>query len=226
MEIITHNKVKLIQWLCGEELILQHVRARNLVTQTEYIKVKSIQDPSANITELLDIILKKGDSICVAFLELLKNDDVNESRPELKDWITTVDTSEIKADFQLSTQSTEIKADFQHSTQSPDISVNITGKSGSSISTPVFIGSPISNDQEFLKKNRGELIDKVKNVERITDDLHYLTDEMEAIIQAERSDKAKMRKVLEYTYSKKAAKLLVDALYKHAKDVMENLITD
>lgn len=95
MEIITHKKVKLIQWLCGEELILQHVHARKLVTQTEYIKVKSIQDPSANITELLDIILQKGDLVCVAFLELLKNDDVNESRPELKDWIATVDTSGI-----------------------------------------------------------------------------------------------------------------------------------
>ncbi|KAK2849815.1 hypothetical protein Q7C36_008598 [Tachysurus vachellii] len=194
MEIITHNKVKLIQWLCGEELVLQHVHARKLVTQKEYIKVKSIQDPSANITELLDIILQKGDLVCVAFLELLKNDDVNESRPELKDWITTVDTSALA-----------------HKTEKTNPSQAGTLK--------------IPDDQEFLKKNRGRLIDKVKNVERIIDDLNYLSDEMAANIRAERTDQAKMRKVLEYTTSRKAAKLLVDALHKHANDVMEDLIT-
>ncbi|XP_060786040.1 caspase-8-like [Neoarius graeffei] len=93
MEIITKTKVKLIEWLCGEELILQHVRAQNLITTTEYMKVKSIRDPTEKIIELLDLIMKKGESRCIAFLELLKRDDVNESRPGLREWITAINTS-------------------------------------------------------------------------------------------------------------------------------------
>ncbi|KAK3543312.1 hypothetical protein QTP70_014028 [Hemibagrus guttatus] len=93
MNIIGENKVKLIDWLCEEGMILQYVQSRKLVTMTEYTKVKSIQDPIEKITELLDIILKKGNPTCIAFLQLLKEDKVNESRPELKQWLTTVNTS-------------------------------------------------------------------------------------------------------------------------------------
>ncbi|KAL7865391.1 hypothetical protein SRHO_G00106380 [Serrasalmus rhombeus] len=81
----------------------------------------------------------------------------------------------------------------------------------------------IADYEEFLMRNRCALIDKVKNVVRITDNLHYLTDEMRALVQAEPTDQAKMRKVLEFTNSIKAAKRLVEALWEHAGDVMEDL---
>lgn len=93
MDVIIDKKVKLIEWLCGEEIILQHVSSRKLITMNEYTKVKSIQDPVKNVTELLDLIYRKGNETCIAFLELLKEDGVNESRPELKEWIKTVNTS-------------------------------------------------------------------------------------------------------------------------------------
>lgn len=95
MNIITDNKVKLIHWLCGEEMILQHAQSRKLVIKHEYDKIKSFQDPTAKMTELLDIIVGKGQSTCIAFLQMLKEDDVNESRPELKKWISAVNISGI-----------------------------------------------------------------------------------------------------------------------------------
>ncbi|KAM9487023.1 uncharacterized protein Hap1MRO34_006899 isoform 1-T2 [Clarias gariepinus] len=83
---------------------------------------------------------------------------------------------------------------------------------------------PVSkNNETFLKRNRGKLIDKVKNVNRIADEL--LTDEKLANVQAEQTDQAKMRKLLDYTNTKSAAQLLVDALYKHEPDVMKELTT-
>ncbi|MCJ8732797.1 hypothetical protein PDJAM_G00215400 [Pangasius djambal] len=193
MDIITGKKVKLIEWLCGEESILQHVQSRKLITLNEYMKVKSIQDPIAKVTELLDLILGKGDSVCIAFLELLKEDEVNESRPELRAWIKTINISAL------------------------------ADKKGNS-NTSQTGHAKIADNKEFLRKNRCELIDNVKTVDRIVDDLN-LGDEMAANVRAERTDQAKMRKLLEYTKSTRAANLLVDALNKHAADVMEDLTT-
>ncbi|XP_017324563.1 uncharacterized protein si:dkey-10c21.1 [Ictalurus punctatus] len=240
MDIITSNKVKLIKWLRVDEYILQHVQCRKLITMDEYTKLKNLSNPGTQITELLDLMLQKGQSVCMDFLKLLKEDDVNESSPELKEWITSVNTS------------SEIKAAPQSADQSSGSSVNITATDGSSIHVPMISGSQISSlsmnmntnfhkrtdekprrsafsdreldNQEFLKKNRGELIDNVKTVDRIIDDLN-LTEEKAANVRAEKTEQAKMRKVLEYTNSKKAAQLLVDALWKHAGDVMEDLTT-
>ncbi|XP_053483391.1 uncharacterized protein LOC128609075 isoform X1 [Ictalurus furcatus] len=306
MDIITSNKVKLIKWLRVDEYILQHVQCRKLITMDEYTKLKNLSNPGTQITELLDLMLQKGQSVCMDFLKLLKEDDVNESSPELKKWITSVNTClEIKAAPQIAGQSSgssvniteddtssvyvpiisggkisvlsmetnislqkrtdekpmrsgfsdqelEIKAAPQHSGQSSGSSVNISATDGSSVYVPMISGSQISSlsmnmntnfqkrtdekplrsgfsdreldNQEFLRKNRGELIDNVKTVDRIVDDLHF-TNEMAANVQAEKTEQAKMRKVLEYTNSKIAAQLLVAALWKHAKDVMEELTT-
>ncbi|GAA6093442.1 uncharacterized protein LOC113645399 [Tachysurus ichikawai] len=228
MNLIIKNKVNLIKWLRGDGYILQHVQSKELITMGEYMKLKSISDPGTLITDLLDLMVHKGDDVCVDFLDLLKEDAVNEGSPELRDWIK-------------SEKIPEIKADFQHSTQSSGNSVTITGSSGSNIDTPVIIGSVIKSlnintqftngkttdvmrnvYQEFLEKNWSELINKVKAVDRIIDDLS-LTGEMAANVRVEKTDQAKMRKLLEYTTSKTAARHLVDALYKHAADVMEDM---
>ena len=88
----------------------------------------------------------------------------------------------------------------------------------------IFSASFKNTDEyyQFVKKNNGELIDRVKNVNRIVDDLE-LSGEKVAILRAEPTDQAKMRKVLEFTKSKKAAELLVKALWEHAPDIMEDL---
>ncbi|KAM9486690.1 uncharacterized protein Hap1MRO34_006628 [Clarias gariepinus] len=198
MEIIKKNKVKLIRWLRSDNLILQHVQSENLITTDEYTKLKMISDPGTQITELLDLMLQKEDNVCIKFLELLKDDDVNESCPALREWIKSVNTT------------SERQAPPQASAQSPDMALNNRPR--------------ITDNEELLRRNRGKLIDKVKAVDRLVDDLS-LTAEMAANVRAERTDQAKMRKVLDYTNSKKAAQLLVAALYDHAADVMEELTT-
>ncbi|KAF7709740.1 hypothetical protein HF521_016590 [Silurus meridionalis] len=192
MDIIISKKVELIGWLAGDDLILQYVHSQELITMAEYTRIKSIQDPIKKTTELLDMILSKGQSCCIAFLELLKKNEVNESRPELREWIANVNISAEQKENSNTTQA------------------------GSA--------SIIADNEAFLLKNRGKLIDRIKTVDRIVDDL-VMTGEMAANVHAEKTEQAKMRKVLDYTNSKKAAKLLVDALFKHAGDVMEDLIT-
>lgn len=93
MEIIKKNKVKLIRWLRSDNLILQHVQSENLITTDEYTKLKMISDPGTQITELLDLMLQKENKVCFKFLELLKDDDVNESSPALREWIKSVNTT-------------------------------------------------------------------------------------------------------------------------------------
>ncbi|KAK3543980.1 hypothetical protein QTP70_032741, partial [Hemibagrus guttatus] len=77
----------------------------------------------------------------------------------------------------------------------------------------------------FLKDHRAELIDKVKNVVRIVDDLE-LPDEKAAIVRAQLTDQAMMRKLLEFTTSKRAAERLLHVLWEQADDVMEDLADD
>ncbi|XP_053536733.1 uncharacterized protein LOC108266428 isoform X2 [Ictalurus punctatus] len=74
----------------------------------------------------------------------------------------------------------------------------------------------------FLRKNRVELIDRVKNVPEILDRLK-LSNEKAAIVRAERTDQERMRKLLEFTTSTHGAKFLVTALWSCASDVMEDL---
>ncbi|XP_058247083.1 uncharacterized protein LOC131353944 isoform X4 [Hemibagrus wyckioides] len=74
----------------------------------------------------------------------------------------------------------------------------------------------------FLEDHKSELIDKVKNVVRIVDDLE-LSNEKAAIVRAQLTDQAKMRKLLEFTTTKRAAERLLNVLWEQADDVMEDL---
>lgn len=93
MDTIIENKVNLIKWLCADMFILQHVHSKKIITTNEYTGLKNIPDPSIQITDLLDLILKKGNHICIKFLALLKEDDVNECCLDLRNWITTKSNS-------------------------------------------------------------------------------------------------------------------------------------
>lgn len=75
----------------------------------------------------------------------------------------------------------------------------------------------------FLRDNKAELIDKVKNVVGIVDYLE-LSGENAAIVRAQETDQARMRKLLEFTTSKSAAKHLVEVLWQQVGDVLEDLI--
>ncbi|KAF7709741.1 hypothetical protein HF521_016591 [Silurus meridionalis] len=144
MDQITTNKVKLIKWLRGDEFILQHVQSKKLITMDEYFSLKNGSDPGTQITKLLDLILSKGQTECIDFLELLKEEEVNESSPQLKEWITSVNTSEIKAASQSSVQSLETSDAPQSSIPSTGTSVTINASGISSVFNPMIVGSQIS----------------------------------------------------------------------------------
>ncbi|XP_036417760.1 protein mono-ADP-ribosyltransferase PARP14-like isoform X2 [Colossoma macropomum] len=97
MDLIILNKVNFIKWLREDLLILQHVQSRKLVTMDEYTKLKNIRDSSERINELLDTILSKGNLFCLNFLNLLKEDGVNASSPQLKEWISTINNSAVRS---------------------------------------------------------------------------------------------------------------------------------
>lgn len=78
------KKVNLIRWLHGNTMLLQHLDQNNLLTWDEYNKLKKAED--SQIVDLIDIVLSKGENICLDFLHLLAQDDVNESSPELRAW--------------------------------------------------------------------------------------------------------------------------------------------
>ncbi|XP_066497471.1 transcriptional regulatory protein AlgP isoform X2 [Hoplias malabaricus] len=93
MEVLKQNKVKLIKWLRGDPFILQHLHSKNLITDDEYSGLKAITDLSDQATKLVDLVLQKGPEVCDSFVDLLREDEVNESIPQLRAWIKTVNGS-------------------------------------------------------------------------------------------------------------------------------------
>ncbi|XP_022535889.2 uncharacterized protein si:dkey-10c21.1 [Astyanax mexicanus] len=203
--IVKRNKPDLIKWLHGNDIVLQYVDSQEIISSTEYKNLKIIDNYDKKNTMLLDMIWDKGQDSCRNFLNVLKKGGVNESSPDLQRWISTVDTSDTSAT----------------SVQTPVAGVSTSANS----STSPAGNQTIADKKEFLKTKRSKLINKVKNVDAIADDLN-LTNEMRSIVEAQLTDHAKMRKVLEFTNSTKATELLIDALWKHAGDIMEDLTSE
>ncbi len=91
-DIILKNKPKLIKWLSSDYVnVLQHVQAKSLITTSQYDDLMDMKAKDG-VIKLLDTILRSGKNVCRDFLDLLKDDDVNEISPELRDWIKTVNT--------------------------------------------------------------------------------------------------------------------------------------
>ncbi|KAI4885379.1 hypothetical protein NFI96_020333, partial [Prochilodus magdalenae] len=88
MELIRQQKTTLIRILSGDaKFVLQHVQQARLITTHEYENLKdnishSRQDFTIN---LLDKMIQKGDKRCHQFLELLENDEMQETFPLLSD---------------------------------------------------------------------------------------------------------------------------------------------
>ncbi|XP_060784860.1 uncharacterized protein LOC132891367 [Neoarius graeffei] len=244
MDIIISQKVKLITLLSEKKNILQYVQSRKLITRDQYKTLKEVSDPETQITDLLDVITEE-EGKCITFLDLLKKLGVHESIPELKKQISTVNTSALTPAPQSSGQSSGSSVNIHVADGSHLCTPIIIGSqvSGFSMNTNYALqqrtdekpprsydrtlnNNPrITDDQDFLKRKYPELVKKVKNVDGLVDYLHFLGNEMAANVRALPTDQAKMRKVLEYTTSTTAAQLLVDALYKHTPDVMEDLTT-
>lgn len=93
-KIIVTNKPKLIKWLSLDATgLLQHVQSKGIIKMDEYNDLMSVSSSRTIVITLLDLLIGKGESTCRTFLNLLNKDDVNESFPELREWIKAVDTS-------------------------------------------------------------------------------------------------------------------------------------
>uniref|UniRef100_A0A8C1ELB6 Si:dkey-10c21.1 n=1 Tax=Cyprinus carpio carpio TaxID=630221 RepID=A0A8C1ELB6_CYPCA len=218
-EIILENKPKLIKWLSSDsELLLQHVQAKKLITMSQYNELMDMKPKERVIIKLLDIILSKGENVCRKFLDLLKEDDVNEISPELRDWIKTVDTEY---------QKTEEDCKRRESGDRPiQETANMASHSCIKVKyqKPDRDGQqrPIQDCQMFLKKNFSLLVQKVRNINPIIDDLD-LHDESVANVRAKSTDQEKMRTLLGCVNCESIAKDLVTALYNHEKPLMNEL---
>ncbi|XP_041726228.1 uncharacterized protein LOC121556385 isoform X1 [Coregonus clupeaformis] len=83
----------------------------------------------------------------------------------------------------------------------------------------------ISDKHGFLKIYRTALVSRVKNVKAIVDDLQSggYHDEMAATVNAQLTPQEMMRKLLDSATSTGAAEALIQALFNHQKDVMDDL---
>ncbi|XP_048050430.1 uncharacterized protein si:dkey-10c21.1 isoform X1 [Megalobrama amblycephala] len=248
-KVIKDNKPELIDWLKSDSLIiLQHVQAKGLITALEYDKLKSITIPSYMVIELLDFILVKGENACRDFLILLKKDNVNEFSPELRKWIETVDTSETAntAGHSGIQVTSKIYASGGSNVYSPKITaatigsiqMNMTVAPSGKSNVATNCQKPdrdcerrengsrsIQDYQKFLKDNNSQLVQKVKNIDPIIDDLiKFLHDESIANVRANPTLQKKMRELLGCVNCESIAKAIVDALFKHEESLMKELL--
>ncbi|XP_078477382.1 NACHT, LRR and PYD domains-containing protein 3-like isoform X3 [Lampetra planeri] len=69
-EIIRTNKVKLLQCLQVQSSeVLDHSQQAGIVLQNEYASLKSTTDPTGRTRHLIDLMLDKGEDVCMRFLE-------------------------------------------------------------------------------------------------------------------------------------------------------------
>ncbi|XP_016394731.1 uncharacterized protein LOC107728915 isoform X3 [Sinocyclocheilus rhinocerous] len=219
-EIIVKNKLSLIKWLSSDHVILlQHVQVNQLIPTAQYRELMDMTGKDRVVIKLLDIILGKGENVCRDFLDLLKNDDVNELYPELREWIKTVDTKDLKAEKDCNNGESGNRPKQETAT--------MTGQSGTKVSIQKpdrdCEHRPIKDYQKFLKKNLSLLVQNVKNIDPIIDDLD-LHDESVANMRAKPTDQDKMRKLLTCVNCESIAKDLFNALCKHEKRLMNELL--
>ncbi|KAL1267523.1 hypothetical protein QQF64_032886 [Cirrhinus molitorella] len=172
----------------------------------QYNTLKNMQG-EMGVIELLDIVLGKGEDVCRTFLDLLKKDDVNEFSPELRKWIKTVGTEDPKKEKDYKPGGSDNRP-VQDQTPNRDCEQPVR---------------PVGGYQKFLKGKTSKLIQKVKNVDSIIDDLP-LHDESVANVRAKPTNQEKMRKLLDCVNCESIAKDLFNALYEHEKGLMDELL--
>ncbi|GAA6222735.1 uncharacterized protein zgc:174906 isoform X2 [Lates japonicus] len=119
IQLLRSQKAKLIEILSGDaDFVLQHADSRNLLSPQGYEKVKSCRVPSEKVTDLLDHIIQRGPAKAQGLLELLKDQDLQETFP-LLDFVK---------DLQVSTPSSETTRKRK---QTPELQETIPAKQSS-----------------------------------------------------------------------------------------------
>lgn len=92
---VQSHKCELIAWFQSDSsYILQKAHSKDLLTQLEYQRIKSTQDPAERVTELLDIMLGRGEQTCQKFRNMLT--EVQDTYPQLGDLLEQLSIQEGK----------------------------------------------------------------------------------------------------------------------------------
>lgn len=84
IQLLRCLKAKLISILSGQaDFVLQHADSRSLVTPQGYRQIKSCRIPDEKMRDLLDHIIERGPEAAQGLLELLKNQELQETFPML-----------------------------------------------------------------------------------------------------------------------------------------------
>uniref|UniRef100_A0A3B4G6T1 CARD domain-containing protein n=1 Tax=Pundamilia nyererei TaxID=303518 RepID=A0A3B4G6T1_9CICH len=84
---IKEHKVELINCLMGDVFILQCVHAKGILSPRQYGNLKHSSNPEQTVTNLIDLLMSKGEETCNQFLQILKDPDVDATYPQLKNII-------------------------------------------------------------------------------------------------------------------------------------------
>uniref|UniRef100_A0A3B4YT42 CARD domain-containing protein n=1 Tax=Seriola lalandi dorsalis TaxID=1841481 RepID=A0A3B4YT42_SERLL len=85
-KMIKKHKVELIDCLSADHsFILQHVQARDIVTDREYNHLRHISQPREVVTKLIDIVMGKDQKSIEDFIDLLKESDILCTYPQLEE---------------------------------------------------------------------------------------------------------------------------------------------
>ncbi|GCC26893.1 uncharacterized protein [Chiloscyllium punctatum] len=225
MEDIRRSKLNLLQWLTNDpDFILQVVQEDGLITQREYQKLKAENDPEKRIINLLDIVIGKGSLSCENFIRILQKDKVKETYPKLTEWLSHREQAVkpsgqhfINADVHAAGGSFVVCPIIQTnqtlSTPNVSIPLNInSSKNDRSLPNSLTLGSTkeisvkeledkVTDKKSFLFSNWGSLVQKVKHVDELADQMmgYGLTNEMYSEILSCKTSQEKMRKLLQYS---------------------------
>lgn len=84
IQLLKRLKAKLISILSVQaDFVLQHADSRSLVTPQGYRQIKSCRIPDEKMRDLLDHIIERGPEAAQGLLELLKNQELQETFPML-----------------------------------------------------------------------------------------------------------------------------------------------
>ncbi|KAK3575150.1 hypothetical protein QTP86_020948 [Hemibagrus guttatus] len=95
MQTLLEKKVFLISTLSADpDFILQHVEQDKIITRRDYRNLNHSNHTQEKIvTNLLDTVMNKGDAMCHKFVDLLQQEEVQDTFPVLKELFNCAPTS-------------------------------------------------------------------------------------------------------------------------------------
>ncbi|XP_068589273.1 uncharacterized protein zgc:174906 isoform X2 [Cebidichthys violaceus] len=121
IQLLRSQKVKLIEILSADaDFVLQHADSRSLLSAHGYQQVKACRVPSEKVTDLLDHIIQRGPEAARGLLELLNDQDLQETFPMLR-FIKDVQVNTLSSGKGKPSRKREPAPDLQETTPSKKI---------------------------------------------------------------------------------------------------------